>query len=290
MGRMTAESQEVETPKTPAALTDEPSDQVVLRWRRLMIMVGLVDVHASSGAIMSHLERMRERIEEEARRAYEKAAGTKAAAKKAFTKARDKPQNKEATEVGKPLSRSPGTFVFDPDMCAHPRLVPRGNKDLLWFTCLKCGSRWERVAPVPLLVPQAMPLVLPQAPSRSAAPPVSAAAASGPVASTTMTPASTKASLQSLKQQTHALVQRLEEQAPVDKQRMTYLDPNQKRKTEDFQMVGLSALGQKVFERYQEMAQADVPHESITQRLMSLAQTQEEVAGVLEVIRSLQDS
>ena len=232
-------------------------------------MVGLVDMHASSGSIMSHLEKMRERLAEEAKRAYEKATGSKVTTTtKNTTTMRTKAQNKEATQVGRPLSRSTAVqYVFDPEMCPHSRLEPRGNKDMLWFTCLKCGSRWERVAPeVPVLVPQGR--LVPQAPSRSAAPPASAVAASGPVAK--LVPAVP---------------------AAVDKQKMTLLDNSQKRKTEDFQMVGFSALGQKVYERYQQLIkEADAPHEDIVKKLMSMAQTQEEVAGVVEVIQSLKDS
>ena len=257
-------------PKTPLQLTEEPSDQVVFRWRRLTILVGLVDMHASSGSIMSHLEKMRERLAEEAKRAYEKATGSKVTTTttKNTTATRNKAQNKEATEVGRPLPRSTTTqYVFDPEMCQHSRLEPRGNKNLLWFTCLKCGSRWERVAPeVPVLVPQGR--LVPQAPSRSAAPPASAVAASGPVAK--LVPAVP---------------------AAVDKKKVTFLDNSQKRKTEDFQMVGFSALGQTVYERYQELIkEADAPHAAIVQKLMSVAQTQEEGAGVVEVIQSLKDS
>ena len=126
-----------------------------------------------------------------------------------------------------------------------------------------------------MLVPQGR--LVPQAPSRSAAPPASAVAASGPVAK--LVPAVPAPSLTA------------PQSCLVDKQKMTFLDNSQKRKTEDFQMVGFSALGQKVYERYQELIKdADAPLEAIVQKLMSLAQTQEEVAGVVEVIQSLKDS
>ena len=118
-------------PKTPMELMEEPSDQVVFRWRRLTILVGLVDMHASSGSIMSHLEKMRERLAEEAKRAYEKATGTKVTTTttKNTTATRSKAQNKEATGLGKPLPRSTTTqYVFDPEVCQHSRLEPRGNK------------------------------------------------------------------------------------------------------------------------------------------------------------------
>ena len=149
MGRQVASHKyEVKAPSTPMIPTDEPSDEVVFRWRRLTMMIGLVDVHASSGSILNHLETMRERIAEQARRAYEKAAGAGAKVTKTETKAPTKKSaNAEATQVGKPLPRSTTkNWIFDPEMRPHARLEPRGNKNMLWFTCLKCGSRWERVA------------------------------------------------------------------------------------------------------------------------------------------------
>ena len=88
-------------------------------------MVGLVDMHACSGSIMSHLELMRDRIAENARRAYEKAAGTatKTTVTKKTTKTHDKAQNKEATALGRRLPRSTtGNWIYDPDMCCHARL------------------------------------------------------------------------------------------------------------------------------------------------------------------------
>ena len=278
MSRMAAPySQEVETPKTPTALMEEPSDQVVFRWRRLTIVVGLVDMHASSGSIMSHLEHMRERIAEDARRAFEKASGTKTTVAKKTTKT-NSVLNAEATEVGRPLPRSTtGKWIFDPSQCHHTQLAPRGNKNLLWFTCLTCGSRWERV------VPQAA-ATEPQAPSREAAPPASAVAAPGSVAK--QTPALSATKLKHLKDRVSDL-----ENSLVDKKTVTFTDSNQKRKTEDFQMVGFSPLGQRVYERYQELAKnTEVPHEVIFQKLMSYAQTQEEMAGVMEVIQSLKGS
>ena len=53
-------------------------------------------------------------------------------------------------------------------------------------------------------------------------------------------------------------------------------------------MVGLSQLGQKVFERYQEMLKTDMQHEAIMQSLMQMAKSQEDVAAVIEVINHQQ--
>ena len=51
---------------------------------------------------------------------------------------------------GKALSRSTASkFTLDPEVCPHAEedlSNPRGGRgELKWFTCLKCGSRWERV-------------------------------------------------------------------------------------------------------------------------------------------------
>ena len=72
--------------------------------------------------------------------------------------------------------------------------------------------------------------------------------------------------------------------------KVSFVEPNTKRKTEDFQMVGLTPLGQKAFERYQELLKTDVPHEVVMQKLMQMASNQEEVSAVIEVIQSQQDS
>ena len=68
------------------------------------------------------------------------------------------------------------------------------------------------------------------------------------------------------------------------------MDQNTKRKTEDFQMVGLTQMGEKVFQRYQELVHADVQHETAVQQLMAMASNQEEIAAVVEVIQSQRGS
>lgn len=51
--------------------------------------------------------------------------------------------------IGKPLSRSTTctNWPSQPLECAHvaDRLRQRGTKGCFWWTCLDCGSRWERV-------------------------------------------------------------------------------------------------------------------------------------------------
>ena len=139
----------VQKPTVNHPMDDETPTATELRWKRMVIQIGLVDVHAVSGSIIHHMETMRARIEEEARRAYEKAAGSNAKlTKDSKSKKRydAKASNKEAVHKGEPLSRSTTSgWIYDPDMCLHSHLEPRGNKYSLWFTCTKCGSRWERL-------------------------------------------------------------------------------------------------------------------------------------------------
>ena len=119
-----------------------------LRWKRLVIMLGVAENHATTGAIITYLEQMRKRIAEEKYEEYKRAAGS--SADKVL-----KPKNKSQTGTkpmakGKALSRSTACqYTLDPEVCPHAAedlSEPRGGRGgAKWFTCLKCGSRWERV-------------------------------------------------------------------------------------------------------------------------------------------------
>ena len=137
---------------------------------------------------------------------------------------------------------------------------------MLWFTCLKCGSRWERVA---LVVDHSVYAPGPQAPGQASVPTISSVTPPGSVARVAPVPSLT---------------------APVDKKKVTFLDQNTKRKTEDFQMVGLTPMGEKVFQRYQGLLQTDVPHGAVVKQLMAMASNQEEIAAVVEVIQNQRGS
>ena len=51
--------------------------------------------------------------------------------------------------IGQPLSRSVAckTWQFEPAKCVHPddHLRQRAGRGHFWWTCLACGSRWERL-------------------------------------------------------------------------------------------------------------------------------------------------
>ena len=122
---------------------DETPTAVEFRWKKLVIQIKLVDAHALSGSVIHHLETMRERIAEEARKAYEKASGS--SVKDPKGKKQNTPKNANAPKHqtrGKPLPRSTAQkWIYDPEMCMHKEMAPRGNDKQLWFTCLTCGSR-----------------------------------------------------------------------------------------------------------------------------------------------------
>ncbi|MFM7990497.1 MAG: hypothetical protein ACKPKO_65380, partial [Candidatus Fonsibacter sp.] len=52
--------------------------------------------------------------------------------------------------LGKPLNPTKSDRIdgIDPTICNHPenRMKRRGRAGMSWWTCLSCGSRWERGA------------------------------------------------------------------------------------------------------------------------------------------------
>ena len=298
MGYQIQAQQEEVAKKTTVShrMDDETPTATELRWKRMVIQIGLVDVHAISGSIIHHMETMRTRIEEEARRAYEKAAGSGAKITSKGSKPMKpdaKAENKEAIYKGKPLSRSQASvWIYDPDMCLHSHLEPRGNKHALWFTCLKCGSRWERLT-------QPLEPNVQRVPTSTTGPPGPAqvSAAAVPLVAPPGTipwnpaPAAPAAAFHQAMMHTHMPSKQIlvDKEAPVpDSRKVTFQEANTKRKTDDFQMIGLSTLGQKVFERHQDMLNTGMQHEAIMQSLMKSAKSQEEVAAVIEVINHQQ--
>ena len=123
------------------------------RWKRLVIILDIVNTHALTGSLLTYLEQAREFKALEALNVYKKLAGKDKIAthiQKTRSKYIDTPK---PMAKGKPLSRSKVTgFPVDPLSCPHhPEDMsgPRGSggkfATLHWVTCLKCGSRWERI-------------------------------------------------------------------------------------------------------------------------------------------------
>jgi len=118
-------------------------------WKRLVLILGVVENHATTGAILNYLEELRDRIAKEKYEEYRRAAGNPPnPAPKSKGKNKNLPQ---PMAKGKALSRSTAGYPFpkEPDSCPHdPESLsnPRGGRGgLKWLTCLMCGSRWERV-------------------------------------------------------------------------------------------------------------------------------------------------
>ena len=140
-------------------MTDEEWMEVprsALKWKRLVTMLKVVMLHSETGSIISYLEGLRCRIAEEKRLEYAKAAGSSSdALLKLYPVVKQKkedPSKPIPMAKGKALSRSiavPEKPFIDPWMCSHPPehlSLPRGGAGgRKWFTCLMCGSRWERV-------------------------------------------------------------------------------------------------------------------------------------------------
>ena len=66
----------------------------------MVIQIKLVDLHALSGSVIHHLETMRERIAEEARKAHEKAAGSSVKDPKGKKQSAPKNTQKNASHCG----------------------------------------------------------------------------------------------------------------------------------------------------------------------------------------------
>ena len=271
-----------QTPKNP----DEMSE-VDRRWKRVVTSLRVVHMHAMTGALIHHLEEMRTKHEEEARRAYEKAAGSKITSKPK-NKAKAKSKNLTAplhTYRGKPLSRSmTQQWIYAPDLCPHKDewVVTRGNKDELWFTCLKCGSLWERLETPYLPTGDALtiPLVAPGRTDQGVITSEELARMQGlppgqpPVAIISVGSSGGSSALNAVPTGC----------APKGIRKTTR---DTKRKTDDFTMVGLSPLGQKAFARDQEMIHEDMMHDQAVQRMMTLAKDQAEVAAVIEIVQHM---
>jgi len=122
-------------------------------------VLALVTKHAMTGCLLQQLDIMRDRHEKEAYERWQRltqrigAPGCKSLAKAKPMHAVPVPMAK-----GKALSRSTTEkWTLEPETCAHQAndmSGPRGGRGgYKWVTCLKCGSRWERIDAVPPVPP-----------------------------------------------------------------------------------------------------------------------------------------
>jgi hypothetical protein len=120
------------------------------RWKRMVMMTMIVSYHALTGSFISYFEMMRERAAQKAKEEYQRLAGATAAVAARTQTPKKDPKTPKPMAKGKALSRSTASeFTQEPQDCLHPAYEmsqPRGGRGgSAWVTCLRCGSRWERV-------------------------------------------------------------------------------------------------------------------------------------------------
>ena len=268
-----AQEEEAATPEARQPMSDTEKTTVVEhRWKRMATQIHLVNQHASSGAIIHHMEKMRDRIEEDARKAYERAAGSNFQ-QKAKAQNSKKPRNPDLSKadiVGNPLSRSDAKrWIYDPEMCTHDEKSIHGNGKALWFTCTRCGSRWERLsveqwaARCAKTSPGAATAIPPAAPPGPGQEPTTAAAVMTPLEraigeglirghNMLITPEAARRMGMNVARNMSDTADTSSTTAPSEAS-----SRDTKRKTEDFQMVGLTPMGQAAFEQFQEIYKED---------------------------------
>ena len=130
------------------------------RWKRLVTLLTISQVHVLTGLILEMIEAAREQAAERAlelakRLARQDARWLRAAAaKKVDVKVKAKALVDKPMAKGKALSRSiqhlgrRAVWQAEIKDCDHPEAMqshPRAAHGVGWTTCLKCGGRWERI-------------------------------------------------------------------------------------------------------------------------------------------------
>ena len=111
------------------------------RWKRLVLAIFVLFKSMRTELTMEYLTRRQDIYELETEEDRKKHVKTKSA---------DPTQWTLKMQIGKPLSRSVAqkTWAKDPDDCKHPedQLRHRAGRGHFWYSCLGCGSRWERLS------------------------------------------------------------------------------------------------------------------------------------------------
>ena len=126
-------------PQERKKVLDKPQ-MAEARWKRLILAVMLIFKNMRNELVMDYLTQ-RQEIDlpdfEDDRK------------KRVKSQSADPTQWKVRMGIGKPLSRSVAqkSWQRDPDSCPHPedQLWHRAGRGHFWYTCLGCGSRWERL-------------------------------------------------------------------------------------------------------------------------------------------------
>ena len=123
------------------------------RWKRLVTMTRMVDLHAATGVVIERLETIRERQAKAALELYQRMSRESSMPLIANRNPKIRNIDPKPMAKGKALARSTvKKFALDPEDCPHvldDMSNPRGTSNQKWMTCLRCGSRWERVWDTP---------------------------------------------------------------------------------------------------------------------------------------------
>ena len=115
------------------------SKKLEAAWARMVQMTVRMLISVICQSAMDHLMN---------RNKYPAVASTRVTEKETKSK-KTKGDGRIRRGIGRPLKRSTAcaTWRYTPSECQRDddKLRQRGSKDQFWWTCLDCGSRWERV-------------------------------------------------------------------------------------------------------------------------------------------------
>ena len=115
------------------------SKKLEAAWARMVQMTVRMLISVICQSAMDHLMN---------RNKYPAVASTQVTEKETKSK-KTKGDGRIRRGIGRPLKRSTAcaTWRYTPSECQRDddKLRQRGSKDQFWWTCLDCGSRWERV-------------------------------------------------------------------------------------------------------------------------------------------------
>ncbi|CAK8990413.1 Integrase catalytic domain-containing protein, partial [Durusdinium trenchii] len=115
------------------------SKKLEAAWARMVQMTVRMLISVICQSAMDHLMN---------RNKYPAVASTQVTEKETKSK-KTKGDGRIRRGIGRPLKHSTAcaTWRYTPSECQHDddKLRQRGSKDQFWWTCLDCGSRWERV-------------------------------------------------------------------------------------------------------------------------------------------------
>ena len=124
----------------PVPKKKSPPEKLVQAWRRMVLATIRLYLEVMLQSVTDYLT---------SRNRGTMAKLPKAKKDKSLVPAESKKTAKVRRGIGQPLPRSKAckSWPKEPLDCAHEesQLRQRGSKDSFWWTCLQCGSRWQRV-------------------------------------------------------------------------------------------------------------------------------------------------